>query len=182
MTRAHDAEVTVIEGRELRLAEPLGHSQHGAVDEADLQIRVGLEQFADSLVVLGRQILDRQGPAPHLVEDGVEGFIPRVPPEQVVDLDEDGGGDDAPLARAGEQRRAFLMVVVVAIERSDDRARVEDQRNGSGSKTSSLASLLRSPRPEWNAPMPVRGGCSSSSPVGRGAAGPISCSRASWTS
>lgn len=82
------------------------------------------------------------------MEDRVEGFTPRVPPEQVVDLDEDGRGHDAPLASAGEQRRARLMIVVVAIERRDDRARVEDQRNGSGSKTSSLASLLRSPRPE----------------------------------
>jgi len=88
----------------------------------------------------------------------------------VVDLNEDGRGDDPPLARSGEQRRACCMVVVVAIERRDDRARVENQRNGSGSKTSSLASLLRSPRPELNAPMQVKAGCSPSSLVGRGAA------------
>jgi len=36
MTRAHDAEVAMIKRRELRLTEPLGHSQDGAVDEADL--------------------------------------------------------------------------------------------------------------------------------------------------
>ena len=170
MARAHDAEVAVIKRRELWLAESLGHGQDGAVDEPDPQIRVGLQQLTYSLVVLRRQILDRQGPAPHLIQDRVEGFIPRVPPEQVIDLDEDGGRDDPPLARAGEQRRAWFMVVVVAIERRDDRARVENQRNGSGSKTSSLASLLRSPRPELNAPMQVKAGCSPSSLVGRGAA------------
>jgi hypothetical protein len=43
-----------------------------------------------------------------------------------------------------------------------DRAGVQGQRNGSGSKKSSLASLLRSPRPELNAPMRVNGGCSRS--------------------
>jgi hypothetical protein len=93
----------VVEGRELRLAESVGHRQDGAVDEADLQIRVRREQLTDSRVVLSRQILDNQGTAPHLIQYGAEGFILRVPAEQVVDLDEDGGGKDAPLARPAEQ-------------------------------------------------------------------------------
>lgn len=81
MTRAHDPEVAVIEGRKLGLIEPLGHGQHGAVDESDFQIRVDLEQLTDPLVIAGRQIFDRQRSAPHLFKDGAEGFIPRVPPE-----------------------------------------------------------------------------------------------------
>lgn len=84
---AHDADVAVIERRELRLAEPLGHTQYGAVVEAVLLIRVGREQHTDSFVTLGRQILDRQGPAPDLVEHCAEGSFLRMPAEQVVDLD-----------------------------------------------------------------------------------------------
>ena len=107
----------------------------------------------------------------------------------MVDLDQDRGGHDAPLARRlGEQLRAALVCVVVAIERSDQDRGVEDQRDGRASKTSSLASLLRSPRPEPNAPMQVSGGCSPSSGVkdgvsralGAAASSCSSASRRSW--
>lgn len=106
----------------------------------------------------------------------------------MVDLDQDRGGDEASLAhRLGEQLRAALMRVVVAIERADQNGGIEDQRDGRGSKTSSLASLLRSPRPELNAPMQVSGGCSPSSFVEDGVSRPLgappsSCSSASRTS
>jgi hypothetical protein len=36
MAGMHDAEVAMIERREFRLTKSLGHSQDGAVDEADL--------------------------------------------------------------------------------------------------------------------------------------------------
>jgi hypothetical protein len=45
----------------------------------------------------------------------------------VIDLDQDGGGDDAPLARRlGEQLRAALVRLVVAVEGADQDRRVED--------------------------------------------------------
>jgi hypothetical protein len=45
----------------------------------------------------------------------------------VVDLDQDRGGDDAPLARGlGEQLRAALVRLVVAVEGADEDRRVDD--------------------------------------------------------
>lgn len=113
---------------------------------------------------MGDQVLDDQRARSNLVEHRAEGALAGVGAEQVVDLDQDRGGDDTPLARRlGEQLRAALVRLVVAVEGADQDGRVEDQRDGRGSKTSSAASLLRSPRPELNAPMQVSGGCSPSS-------------------
>lgn len=164
MPRPHDAEVAMVERRKLRLAEPLNDRENRAVDEADLQIAVGVQQLPHPFVVLCDQILDDQRASSKLVEHRAEGTLAGVGAEQMVHLDQDRGGDDAPLARRfGEQLRAALVRLVVAVESADQDRRVEDQRDGRGSKTSSAASLLRSPRPELNAPMQVSGGCSPSS-------------------
>jgi len=164
MAGPNRAEVAMVESGELRLPQPLCNGEDRAVHEADFEVGVGAHQLGGTLIVGGRQVLDHQRAALHLVEDGAEGFVPGVPPEQMIDLNQHRGRDDASLAQLRQQRRAPVVMVVVAIECSDDNAGVEDQRNGSGSKTSSLASLLKSPRPELNAPIHVRGGCSPSSP------------------
>ncbi len=138
-------------------------------------VGVGLEQLGRPLVVARHQVLDVQGAAANLIEHGAKGFVSGVAAEQVIDLDQHGGGDHAPLARLGEKLRAGLVRLVVAIKRPDQNRCVDDQRDGLGSKTSRLAISLKSPRPELNAPMQVRGGCSPSS-------SPNSCSSASRTS
>lgn len=117
----------MVERRELRLAEPLHHGENRAVDEAHLQIAVGAQQLVHPLVVLGYQILNDQRAASNLVEHRAEGALAGVGAEQVVDLDQDRGGDDTPLARRlGEQLRAALMRLVVAVEGADEDRRVED--------------------------------------------------------
>jgi len=145
-----------------------------------------VQQLVHPLVVLGDQVLDDQRARSNLVEHRAEGALAGVGAEQVVDLDQDRGRDDTPLARRfGEQLRAALVRLVVAVEGTDQDRRVEDQRDGRGSKTSSAASLLRSPRPELNAPMQVSDGCSPSSCalVRLSLPAPaISCSSASRTS
>src|SRR5215469_18184108 len=154
----------MVERRELRLAESLHNCENRAVDETHLQIAVGAQQLVHPLVVWGDRILDDQRAASNLVEHRAEGALAGVGAEQVVDLDQDRGGNDAPLApRLGEQLRTALVRLVVAVEGADQDRRVEDQRDGRGSKASSAASLLRSPRPELKAPMQVSGGCSPSS-------------------
>lgn len=160
MARSHDREVAVVERRELALAEPFGDRQHGAVDEPDFQVVVGSQQLVDASVVLGYQVLDDKGAALNLGEHRREGFVARVAAEQVVDLDQDGRGNDPGLPDLVKQLRAALVFLVVAVESGDENRGVAGQRDGSGSKTSSAASLLRSPRPELNMPMHVSGGCS----------------------
>lgn len=184
MAWPHRAEVAMVERGELRLPQPLCHGQDRAVYEADFEVGVGPHQLGGALVIRSRQVLDYERAGLHLVKNGAEGFVPGVPPEQMVNLDQHRGREDATLPKRRKQRRAGVVMVVVVIERRDDNASVEDQRNGSGSKTSSLASLLRSPRPELNAPMQVRGGCSPSSSVRRDFAvnSANSCSSASRTS
>lgn len=161
--------MTVIQRGELRLTEALDDREDRAVDEADIQVGIGPQQLVDTLVVCGEKVLDDQRTASNLVERRDERSPRRVGAEQMVDLDQDRGGNDPPLARRlGQQPCAALVRVVVSIERADQNRGVEDQRDGRGSKTSSLASLLRSPRPELKAPMQVSGGCSPSSFVAAG--------------
>ena len=127
VTRPHDAEVAMIERCELRLVESLHHGENRAVDEADLQVAVGTQQLVHSLVVLGDQILDYQCAPSNLVEHRAEGALAGVGAEQVVDLDQDRGGDDTPLARRlAEQLRASLVGFVVAVEGTYQDRRVED--------------------------------------------------------
>jgi len=73
-----------------------------------------------------------------------------------------GRGDDAPLAPSRRATSRSAREPRRRGEGGDQDRRVEDQRDGRGSKTSSAASMLRSPRPELNAPMQVSGGCSPS--------------------
>ena len=117
----------MVERRDLRLAESLHQGENRTVDEADLQIAVGAQQLVDPLVVLGDQILDDQRAASNLVEHRAEGTLAGVGAEQVVDLDQNRGGDDAPLARRlGQQLRAALVRLVVAVEGTNQDRRVED--------------------------------------------------------
>jgi hypothetical protein len=53
--------------------------------------------------------------------------------EEVVGFDEDRRWDDASLAGGGEQLGAGPVVLVAAVERADEDAGVDDQRNDGGS-------------------------------------------------
>ena len=100
MPRPHRAEVPAVKSGELRLSQALGNGQYGAVDKADIQVRVGPEQINCALVVAGRQVLDLEGSSAHLIEDCDEGLLSGEAAEEVIDLHEDGGGDDPSFLRA----------------------------------------------------------------------------------
>jgi hypothetical protein len=51
-----------------------------------------------------------------------------------------------PLVLGREQRRAAFVVLIVSVDRCDQRSSVEDQRNGSGANSSRLARSDKSPR------------------------------------
>jgi hypothetical protein len=125
--------VPVIKSGELRLSQALGNGQYGAVDKADFQVRVGSKQINCALIVAGRQVLDLEGSSAHLVEDCDEGLLSGEAAEEVIDLHEDGGGDDPSFLRAFDQGGASAVGFVAAIKRPDEDAGVEDQRNGGGS-------------------------------------------------
>lgn len=73
-------------------------------------------------------------------------------------------GQGAAKVRLAEYRSRVAPVrAVVVAQVADPSCGTEDQRDGQGAKASSAASLLRSPRPELNAPMQVSAGCSPSS-------------------
>lgn len=163
VARPHRPEMAVVEGGELRLAEALDDRQNGAVDKADLQVGVGAHQLGDTPIVLDGQVLDLKLSGPDRVEQGGQGICSELAPEKVVDLDQDGTRHDPSLGTALKKRSAASVLLVVSDHRGNQGAGVEDQRYGSGSKTPSLASLLKSPRPELNAPINENGGCSPSS-------------------
>ena len=129
----HDGEVAVVECRELRLTEALGHSQHSGVHEAYVQVGVGVEQLAHTSVVACEQILDLVRAAVYLAEQHVDRPPIALPRGEVVELHQHRRGQDPGLPGVRQQLGARRMICVVAVESGPQRTGVENQRNGSGS-------------------------------------------------
>jgi hypothetical protein len=169
------AEVAVVERGELGLAEALCDGQDGAVKEADFEVGVGPHQLGRSVVVACGQVLDGQLAGLDRIKHLRERLGAEFPSEHVVKLSQNRRGDNAPFRVGLEQRGAALVVGVVGDHRCDQRAGVEDQRNGRGSNSSRLARSLRSLRPVLNAPINENGGCGASSAGARSSAPLTNC-------
>jgi len=76
---SESAEVTLVQGRQLLLAQPLHHREDRGVHEADVGILVAVAQLPDPVVVVGLEVLHLIGAeadANRILEtcaEGVEG-------------------------------------------------------------------------------------------------------------
>jgi hypothetical protein len=123
----------MVEGGELGFVEALDDREDGAVDEADVEVRVGAEKLRDAVVVGAGEVFDVECAALDVAEQRYECVRAEVAGEEVIGLDEDRGGDDASLPCVCEQLGAGAVIPVAAVECADDDAGVDDQRNGGGS-------------------------------------------------
>jgi hypothetical protein len=94
VSRAHDAEVATVEGRDLGGVEPLRRGDHRGVNSAERQVAVFGDKLGDADRVAGVQRLDREAAAGQVPEETDLGFPAETRLDQVGDLGDDEGGND----------------------------------------------------------------------------------------
>lgn len=162
--------MTVIQRRHPALADAFCHRQHRSVDEAESEVRVGRQELTEPDVVTWLEPVDDERAAPHVLQEGEKG--PGC--NEVVELHEDGRGNQANAVPRTQRLRAASMVLVVRVEQRDEGPGVDYECNGRGS-WSSLARRARSPFPEANAPAQQMSGTGTAGPSSRSSASPTSC-------
>ena len=148
MAGGEDAEVTMVERAELRLVEPLDDREDSSVHEPHVGVAVTITDLPDARVVLRVQLLDPIRARNDIVKESDEdaGMQPDVDP--VVHFDEHGSRDDERLIGRLDERTARSMIRVAAVQRSVQRARVEDQRHERGFARSSTVRRAVSAHPD----------------------------------
>jgi hypothetical protein len=144
--------VPAIERRQLRLSEALDDREDGGIDKPDPEILVLPHELSNPYVVRSEEVLDLVRAAADVVEEGGK-CAGADEIAEVIDLDQDGRGDDAALAGVPQQRCARTVGLVAAVERRDKRPRIDYERDGRGSKSPSTDRRARSPRPERPTPI-----------------------------
>lgn len=129
MGESNDSEVPVIQGRDLPLAGALRHRQHGRVDEAESQIGVCDEQFAEPDVVRRLQTLDDECAALDVPQEGDE----RAGRDEMVEFHQHGRRNQADAVPGAQQLRAASVVLIIGVEQRHERPGVDYERNGGGS-------------------------------------------------
>jgi hypothetical protein len=124
--RTHDGEVTVIERRELGLAQPLYDSQHGGVDEADAQVGVGFEQLADTRVVDRLESLHQERFPATVLEKPHERVHLIGASQQILELYQHRRGHDPVTTALLQQGCAGLVILVARLDRGEEGACVDD--------------------------------------------------------
>src|SRR3990170_643958 len=89
-----DGEVTVVERGHLVLAELDAREEHGGVDEPDPQIRVSVLQSGRSEDHVWLEVIGSIGTGSEFLRECQPWGRPASDPEEVLELDENGGGDD----------------------------------------------------------------------------------------
>lgn len=172
MIQPDDGEMAAIERRHLALTEAFHDRKDRCVDEAEPQVRVRAEQFADPDVIAGLQRLDDEGPALHVVEKAGE----RGDGNEVIEFHEHGGGDEPDPDPRPQELSARAVVLVVSVQQRDERARVDYERNGGGSySVPALARRARSPVPERKVPAQRISGTAAVGPSSRSSASRTTC-------
>jgi hypothetical protein len=129
----HGPKVSVVEGRELSLFEPLDDGQHGGIHESDVQIRVAVDELPDASKIVELKLFDSVCASQDVVEQGHEHSSVHARVDPVVHLHEHGGGNDEHLIGMLDQLPATGVIGIAPIERCVERACIEDQRHDLGS-------------------------------------------------
>ena len=90
MFQPDDGEMAAVEGRYLTFAKAFDYGEHRCVHEAESEIRVGAQQFADPDVVAGLELLDNEGSALDVVQEAGK----CSERNEVIEFDQYGGGDE----------------------------------------------------------------------------------------
>ncbi len=129
VVKPDDGEMAAVEGRYLTLRKAFDYGEHCRVDEAESEVRVGDQEFAEPDVVAGLEILDEKGSALNVLQEAGEGAIGN----EMVELNEHGRGNEPNAGPRPQQFGAGGVVLIVCIEQRDERPCVDYERNGGGS-------------------------------------------------
>ena len=149
-----NGEVAVVEGEDAA-AVSLGAGDHGGIGEAEREVGVAADEFADAgeVAVAG---FEDEGAFLEVGEEGIEDVEAEALLDQVADLGEDAGRNEV-RAPVGEERLGdYLVVGVAPVEQCEQRRAVEcDYR--SPQWRASQVSLPRAERSE-SSPRPSERG------------------------
>jgi hypothetical protein len=144
------AEVAVVEGED-GAAVAFGAGDHGRVGEAEGEVGVAADEFADAgeVVVAG---LEDEGALFEVGEEGVEDVETEALLDQVADLGEDAGGDQVGAAVGKECLGNRFVVGVAPVEQRKEGGGVErdyrlTQWRASQASLSRAESSVSSPSP-----------------------------------
>lgn len=129
VAKPDDGEMAAVEGRYLTLPQAFDDGEHCRVDEAQSEVRVGGQEFAEPDVVAGLEILDEKGSALNVFQEAGEGATGN----EMVEFNEHGRGNEPNAGPRPQQFGAAGVILIVCIEQRDERARVDYERNGGGS-------------------------------------------------
>ena len=148
MPRAEDVEVPTIQRAELRLIEALDDREDRCVHEPYVGIGVAIADPPDARVVFNVQFLNLVCARDDVVEESDEHTGMQAPMDPVIHLDEHRSGDDERLVGPLDEGAARRMIRVATVQRSVERARIEDQRHARGSARSSTVRRAVSVHPD----------------------------------
>jgi hypothetical protein len=118
--------MAVVERRELGLAQALDDREHCRVYEANAQVGVGLEQFADTRVVARFERLHEERFPATFLEKPHERIHLTGASQQILKLHQHRRGHYPLLAALLQQGCAGLVILVVRLDRGEERACVDD--------------------------------------------------------
>jgi len=147
MSRADDAEVATVEGRDFGGVEPLCRGDHRRVHGAEWQVAVLGDELGDADRVAGVQRLDREGADGEITEEANLRLPAEPGADQVDDLGDDERGEDERTCVGFEQLQAGGVMGVVGVDVGVEGASVEDQRDGAISEA--RISSIRSETSLW---------------------------------
>jgi len=114
----------MVERGQFRLAQALDHGEHGGIDETDAQVGVGSHQFSRAHVVLCAQRKDVELAAVHGLEQSRKRIRSNLAGEEMIELHQHRRYDHPPLAPQPKEPHTRIVVRVVHVQGSDDRAGV----------------------------------------------------------
>lgn len=141
MTGPDDAEVTSVEGGDLRDPEALGGSDDRRVDRPEREIAVGSDELGHPEPVARGHMVDGEGAARKVAEEPDLRFDAESRRQQIRDLGDDEARDDERTEVGLEQLETRSVVSVVGVDVGIERACVDEQRGYRSASAPRISSM-----------------------------------------
>ncbi len=143
MDRSYRAEVPMVEGCHLRLAEPLGQGNDARIDHTKRQVPIAVLQFTAAREIGAGWWLKAIGAGQHIIEKDEPGIGREPTSAPVVKLGQDEGRHDQVLGRVGQHMGTAGVVRIRSVQRREERPGVKDEHDSAREIGDRLASDLR---------------------------------------
>jgi hypothetical protein len=140
VVRPHDGEVAPVEGGYVTDGEPLGGSDHRAIDRPQRQIVVDLDEFGDTEPIFSGNVLRDEITCSEVPQESHFSLVTESRAEQVDHLGDDQNRDQERTRVGFEELEALAMMVVVCVDVGVERAGIDEKgyRDTSSRRISSI--------------------------------------------